>query len=107
MSKASELIDKTKSQVDPFLRVANNRFYSWVLWINDWRREHISERQFTYVLAVIVGVLSGIIALIMKNSVHVIEHILTGGFFQEYNYVLYIFYPIVGIFLANGLLEKL
>ena len=84
MSKASELIDKTKSQVDPFLREANNRFYSWVLWINDWRREHISERQFTYVLAVVVGVLSGIIALIMKNSVHVIERILTGGFFQEY-----------------------
>ena len=106
MSKASELIDKTKSQVDPFLREANNRFYSWVLWINDRRREHISERQFTYVLAIVVGVLSGIIALTIKNSVHVIEHILTDGFFQEYNYVLYIFYPIVGIFLAQWFIRK-
>jgi CIC family chloride channel protein len=106
VSKAGEFIDKTKSQVDPFLREANSHFYKWVMWVNEWRRSHLSERQFTYILAVVVGFLSGIIALIIKNSVHLIEHILTAGFFQEYNYVLYIFYPIVGIFLAQWFIKK-
>ena len=70
MSKAGEFIDKTKSQVDPFLRGANSQFYRWILWVNEWRRSHLSEKQFTYILAVVVGVLSGIIALTIKNSVH-------------------------------------
>jgi len=106
VSKAGEFIDKTKSQVDPFLRGANSQFYRWILWVNEWRRSHLSEKQFTYILAVVVGVLSGIIALTIKNSVHLIEHVLTGGFFQEYNYVLYIFYPILGIFLAQWFIRK-
>lgn len=106
MSKAGELIDKTKSHVDPFLRGANSQFYKWVLWVNEWRRQHLSERHFTYILAVVVGILSGIIALAIKNSVHLIEYVLTKGFFQQYNYVLYIVYPIIGIYLAQWFILK-
>ena len=106
MSKASEFYDKTKSQVHPYLRGANTGFYRFIGAFNKWRRDNLSEKQFTYVLAIAVGFLSGIVALIIKNSVHFIQLILTKSFFQRYEFVLYIFYPVVGILIVQWLVRK-
>lgn len=106
MSKASDFFDRTRSQVNPYLREANSFWARAVVFINDWRKEHLSERQFTYVLAIVIGILSGLVAMVIKNTVHVIELILTKSFFQKYEYVLYIVYPLVGILLAQWFIRR-
>jgi CIC family chloride channel protein len=106
MSKASEFIDDTKHKVDPYLREANARWSQAVVRINEWRRAYLSERQFTYILAVTIGVISGIVALVIKNTVHVVELILTKSVFQQYQYVLYIVYPLIGVLLVQWFIRR-
>jgi CIC family chloride channel protein len=52
------------------------------------------------VLSVIIGFLSGLAAVIIKNTVHAIQGFLTAGFDVKYDNILYIFYPIIGIILT-------
>lgn len=106
MSKASEFIDKGKARVDPFLREANSRVANVVKWVNTWRRKHLSERQFTYLLAIAIGFLAGLIALCIKNTVHIVELVITKSFFVRYEFVLYMFYPMVGILLTQWFIRK-
>lgn len=106
MPSASDFFGKTREQVDPFIRHTNTRLSKFVAMVNAWRKDHISERQFTYMLAILIGFLSGIIALIIKNTVHLIQLLLRESFFVEYEYVLYIFYPLVGILLAQWFIRK-
>lgn len=66
-----------------------------------WRERHISAKNFTLVLAVVVGLCSAFAALILKHLIHFIQHFLTENFStNEANY-LYLLYPVVGIFLAG------
>ncbi len=106
MSKASDFIGRTRTQVDPYLREANSKWAKSILFFNEWRKDRLSERQFTYLLAILVGFLSGIVALTIKNTVHVVEYVLTKSFFQRYEFVLYIVYPLVGILLAQWFIRK-
>lgn len=48
----------------------------------------------------IVGLASGIGAVIIKNSVHFIQHLLTSGFSKELHNYLYFGYPIIGILIT-------
>jgi CIC family chloride channel protein len=48
-------------------------------------------------LSVVIGFLSGLAAVIIKNAVHFIKDLLIAGFNIEFNHILYIFYPIIGI----------
>ena len=43
----------------------------------NWRLKHISDRQFMLILSVVVGLSVGFAAVIIKNSVHFIKHLLT------------------------------
>jgi len=52
------------------------------------------------ILSVIIGFLSGIGAVIIKNAVHLIKRWLTSGFNVEFDNILFIFYPIIGIILT-------
>jgi len=106
VNKASEIFDKTRSQVDPFLREANSHLGRFVVWVNEFRKKHLSERQFTYVLAIVVGFLSGIIAVLIKNIVHLVELVLTTSILDNYKYILYFVYPLIGILLAQWFINK-
>jgi len=52
------------------------------------------------VLAVVIGFLSGLAAVIIKNAVHFIQGVLTSGFDEKYDNILYIFYPVLGIIIT-------
>ena len=106
MSKASDFFDRTRTQVDPYLREANTKWAQSILWFNEWRKEHLSERQFTYLLAIVIGFISGLAALIIKKTVHVVESILTNSFVQQYEYVLFFVYPLIGILLAQWFIRS-
>jgi chloride channel protein, CIC family len=62
-----------------------------------WRLQHISDKQFVYILSVVIGLVVGIAAVILKLLVHGIRHLLhVWSPFQEGNF-LYFFFPMLGI----------
>ncbi len=74
---------------------------SWFIRFTQWREQHISAKNFTLILAVLVGLCSAFAALALKNLIHFIQHFLTENFHtNEANY-LYLIYPVVGILLAG------
>ncbi len=75
----------------------------WQLLINrlvSWRIAHISERNFIYIISLLVGIVSGIAALVLKNLIHLVEVRLTGWFAANTFSYLYLAYPILGITLT-------
>jgi len=68
--------------------------------INVWVNKHFSERQFILLLAFIVGLISGFAAIVLKNTLHYVSNWLTSGFDTETGSWMFIFYPVVGIFLT-------
>jgi len=65
-----------------------------------WRIAHISERNFLYILSLIIGVFSGLAALILKNLIHLVAEKLTHLFTVDGISYLYLIYPLIGIFLT-------
>ncbi|MCK0155761.1 chloride channel protein [Cellulophaga sp. F20128] len=65
-----------------------------------WRAKHITNRQFIYILSVIVGITSGIGAVLLKNATHFIQHALEGKLVANYHHAFYFLSPIVGFFLV-------
>ena len=65
-----------------------------------WRVKKIDDRKFMIFLSILIGVVVGFAAVIIKNSVHFIQTLLTNNFgTQDHNY-MYFAYPAIGIFLV-------
>ncbi|MFT6323230.1 MAG: CIC family chloride channel protein [Salibacteraceae bacterium] len=52
-----------------------------------------------YILSVLIGLVSGLVAVVLKNAVHLVEYLLKTGVSHVHDY-LYFIYPAVGIFLV-------
>ena len=65
-----------------------------------WRYKHISERQFVYILSVLVGFLAGLGTYILKELTYLIKEGLAGNLIKEYQHTLYFIFPIIGLFLV-------
>jgi len=65
--------------------------------IHIWRYKHISERQFVYLLSILVGFLSGVAAVILKNLTHFFQHLLEGNIIRYYHNAFYFVFPIIGL----------
>ncbi len=68
--------------------------------INDWRKRRISKTNFLIMAAAVVGVLGGITSSLLKKLTHLIANFLQNDFHWEYKYYLYLFFPLIGIFLT-------
>ena len=65
-----------------------------------WRLRNIKDRQFIIILSIIIGLAVGIAAVVIKNSVLLIENLLHVKSTYEYQVYLYFAYPVIGISLA-------
>ncbi len=65
-----------------------------------WRIAKVSEKNFLYMLSLVVGLLSGLAALILKRSIHFVAEGLTSYIDLEGFRYLYLFFPMFGIFLT-------
>ena len=65
-----------------------------------WKYKHISERQFVYLLSVLVGFLAGMGTVVLKNLVHYIKLLFELEFFNNYKNSLYFIFPIIGLLLV-------
>jgi CIC family chloride channel protein len=72
-----------------------------------WRYKYISERQFIYVLSILVGFLAGLGTAILKNLTFLIEYILEGKLIKEIHYSLYFIFPIIGLVLVYYIKNKI
>lgn len=72
-------------------------------WINRlvaWRIANFSERQFLYLLSFVVGIVSGLAALILKNLIHFVDKSLTEWIAVDSISYLFLIYPFIGIVLT-------
>ncbi|MGC6432063.1 MAG: chloride channel protein [Jejuia sp.] len=65
-----------------------------------WKYKHISERQFIYILSILVGFLAGLGTVTLKNLTHAIRAFFISNVFQDYQSSLYFILPIVGLLLV-------
>ncbi|MGM0550067.1 MAG: chloride channel protein [Bacteroidota bacterium] len=65
-----------------------------------WRLRHVDDRKFLLFLSVIVGITAGFAAVIIKNSVHFIQSLLTADTSVEVHSYTYFIFPAVGIFVV-------
>ena len=65
-----------------------------------WRAKHISQRQFIYLLSILVGFTSGVGAVILKNLTHFIQHLLEGNLVKFYHQAFYFVFPLIGFTLV-------
>ena len=72
-----------------------------------WRYKYISERQFIYVLSVLVGVLAGFGTLILKYMTSFFQTILEGNLIKELHHSLYFIFPIIGLYLVFQIKKKI
>lgn len=72
----------------------------------EWREKHISQNQFILILSFIVGILSALAAYALKHLIHLIQHLLTGGFDKDTFNWLYLVYPVIGIFITGLFIRR-
>ncbi|MDB2462882.1 chloride channel protein [Algibacter sp.] len=65
-----------------------------------WKYKHISERQFVYILSILVGFLAGMGTVLLKNLTHYIRLLFELDFFKNYQNSLYFIFPMIGLFLV-------
>ncbi len=61
-----------------------------------WQLQNINDKRFIYVLSVVIGLISGLVAVLLKNTVMLVEYILTNGIRHVDSYLFFL-YPFLGI----------
>ncbi|MCH5232324.1 MAG: chloride channel protein [Muribaculaceae bacterium] len=76
-------------------------------WINVvvWREKHIGQRSFVVLLSLVVGIIGGFAAQLLKFLINLISHALTSHFSENAVNWLYMVYPVVGIFIVTIILK--
>jgi len=76
---------------------AKDRYLNLLLW----REHHIKEKNFVLFLSLLVGLLAGVAAFLLKYAILLIERTLTNHFPLERANYWYLVLPVVGIFISG------
>ncbi|MBR1502940.1 MAG: chloride channel protein [Prevotella sp.] len=69
--------------------------------LHEWRQEHVSEKMFMIILALIVGFFAAVAAFFLHWIINQIVLVLTSQFDRTGANWLYLVYPVVGIYLTS------
>ncbi len=69
----------------------------WITNFLKWRYKHISNVRFIYILSILVGLLAGVIAVVLKNLTYLISETLSRPFLRAQDLGWYIFLPFFGL----------
>ncbi|MBO4611809.1 MAG: chloride channel protein [Bacteroidaceae bacterium] len=72
-----------------------------------WSKRGIKERQFMLLLALLVGVLTAFAGLFLKWLISQIQFMLTHQFSVSSSNLLYLLYPVIGIFLTSIFIRRI
>lgn len=81
-------------------------FYEKLELVNKWRMQRISNRNFLVILAFIVGIAGGLAGSLLKLMTHSIAKFLQDDIEWHYKYSIYLFFPLIGIFLSVLFVRK-
>lgn len=95
-SKPGIMTSEQNCENKTFRQWLDSRFIALVLW----RERHIKEKSFVMVLALMVGIFSGVAAIVLKYLIHLISSSLTSGLNVTAGNYLYILYPAMGVIIA-------
>ena len=73
----------------------------WLQRLHEWRVEHISEKMFMIILALLVGFFAAVAAFFLHWIINQIVLLLTSSFDRTHANWLYLVYPVVGIYLTS------
>jgi CIC family chloride channel protein len=65
-----------------------------------WRIKHMSQKNFIMILSVIIGVLAGLGAVVIKKGVHLVRFLLTSNISENYHNYLFFVLPAIGILIV-------
>ena len=65
-----------------------------------WREKNLGHRNFIYILSFLIGIISGLAAVLLKNTVHYIQHFLLHRLPVDKLSFLNLFFPLTGIVLT-------
>ncbi len=65
-----------------------------------WKYKHITNQQFIYMVSILIGLLSGLAAVTIKNLTHLIQQLLEGELIRNYHEAFYFIFPLIGILLT-------
>lgn len=74
-------------------QTADERFVAWM-------NSHLSKRQMTLLLALIVGLLAAVAAYVLHSLIHIIQHELATHFGNAHFNWYYLVFPVLGILLT-------
>lgn len=80
------------------LKHLRNKFFVW-------RSKNIQQKHFVLFLSLVVGLLSGFAAVVIKNTVHFIQEFIESGISYNIQNYLYFIFPLVGIFFVVLLIK--
>lgn len=73
----------------------------WLQQLHEWRVEHVSEKMFMIILALIVGFFAAVAAFFLHWIINQIVMLLTSSFDRTHANWLYLVYPVLGIYLTS------
>lgn len=66
-----------------------------------WKSKNLTEKQTTYVLAFLIGILASVAAFVLHNLIRLIQRLLTESFLTNAANWRYLLFPIIGIALTS------
>ena len=69
--------------------------------LHNWRVEHVSDKMFLLILALVVGFMSAVAAYVLHGIINLIVALLTSQFSKSSANWLYLVYPVIGIYLTS------
>jgi len=66
----------------------------------NWLHHKLSKRQFLIFSSMLIGLSAGLAAVILKSIVHYIHDAITHDYHFQYQYYIYLLFPLVGILLC-------
>lgn len=67
----------------------------------EWRETHVTDRTFTFVLALVIGLLASFAAYLLHLLISIIQNVITSDFDVKSLNWLYLVFPILGIWLTT------
>lgn len=83
-----------------YIKIIGTRLHDAFMALLVWREHHIKEKTFVIILALIVGIIGGIAALVLKTLIHLISGFLTAHLSISQGNYLFLLYPMAGILLS-------
>ncbi|WP_240097284.1 chloride channel protein [Christiangramia crocea] len=71
----------------------------------NWKSRNLSHRQFLMMLSAVIGFVSGIFAVIIKNLTHLIQSLLEGKFIANYHDAFYFIFPVIGLLIVYFIIK--